>query len=149
MPRSGKGGSKNRVARKAERVNVPITPELAAKLKQAAKGRPGDAPLLLRPDGQPWSEKPSNDYREEVRQVVKSIGRDPELVTLYALRHSSIVRALKHNVPIRIVAATHDTSVAEIERTYSKYITDHTDDISRAALLHHGSAAANVVPLAR
>ena len=53
-------------------------------------------------------------------------------------------------MPIRIVAATHDTSVAEIERTYSKYITDHPDDISRAALLHHETAGSgNVVPLAR
>jgi integrase len=150
MPKSGKGGSKNRAARKHERISVPITPDLAVKLKQAAKGRPGDAPLLLRADGQPWSETPSADYRDDIQEVVKSIGRDPGKVTLYALRHSSIVRALKRNVPIRIVAATHDTSVAEIERTYSKYITDHTDDISRAALLHHEPmGSANVVPLAR
>jgi hypothetical protein len=53
------------------------------------------------------------------------------------LRHSSIVRALKCNVPERIVAATRDTSIVQIERTYSKYITDHSDDISRAALLRH------------
>ncbi|MCP3464482.1 site-specific integrase [Bradyrhizobium sp. CCGUVB23] len=37
MPRSAKGGSKNRVARKHERVNVPISEALAAKLKKAAK----------------------------------------------------------------------------------------------------------------
>ena len=31
---------------------------------------------------------------------------------MYALRHSSIVRQLLANVPIRVIAAGHDTSVA-------------------------------------
>jgi integrase len=153
MPRSAKGGSKNRAARKHERVNVPISEALAARLKKAAKGRPVDAPLLLQDDGRPWSKSPSDDYREDIAEVVKSIGRDPEEVTLYALRHSSVVRALKRHVPIRVVAASHDTSVAQIERTYSKHITDHTDDISRAALLQHepppAPAVDNVIPMAR
>ena len=39
-------------------------------------------------------------------------------------------------VPIRIVAASHNTSVAEIERTYSKFITEHSG-LSRRALLDH------------
>jgi hypothetical protein len=37
--------------------------------------------------------------------------------------------------PIRVVASLHDTSVAMIERTYSKFITDHSDALSRRALL--------------
>jgi integrase len=137
MPKSAKGGSKNRAARQHERVKVPISEALAASLKKAAKGRKPDAPLLLQGDGQPWSKSPSNDYREDIAEVVRAIGRDPEEVTLYALRHSSIVRALKRNVPVRIVAATHDTSIVQIERTYSKYIADHSDEISRKALLQH------------
>ena len=36
---------------------------------------------------------------------------------MYALRHSSIVRMLLRNVPIRLVASLHNTSVAMIERT--------------------------------
>ena len=36
---------------------MPITPALAARLRLAAKGRPGDAPLLLRRGGKSWSEK--------------------------------------------------------------------------------------------
>jgi integrase len=150
MPKSAKGGSKNRAARKAERVSVPISTTLAASLKKAAKGRPADAPLLLQGDGQSWSESPSADYRKDVAEVVKAIGRDPDETTLYALRHSSIVRALKRNVPVRIVAATHDTSIVQIERTYSKYIADHSDDISRAALLQHEPPSGeNVVALVR
>jgi integrase len=153
MPRSAKGGSKNRAARKSERVNVPISEPLAASLKKAAKGRPADAPLLLQADRRPWSKSPSDDYREDVAEVVKAIGRDPDEVTLYALRHSSVVRALLRHVPVRVVAASHDTSVAQIERTYSKHITDHADDISRRAMLQHepppAPAAGNVVPMVR
>jgi integrase len=151
MPKSAKGGSKNRVARQHERVKVPISETLAARLKKAAKGRKPDAPLLLQGDGQPWSKSPSDDYREDIAEVVRAIGRDPEEVTLYALRHSSIVRQLLHGVPVRLVAASHDTSVAQIERTYSKHITDHSDDISRAALLQHepppASVASDVIPI--
>ena len=54
---------------------------------------------------------------------------------MYALRHSSIVRMLKANVPIRLVASLHNTSTKMIEKHYSKYITEHSDDVSRHALL--------------
>ena len=68
---------------------------------------------------------------------------------MYCLRHSSIVRMLLQNVPIRLVASLHNTSVAMIEKHYSKYITEHTDDISRSALLQHGPAIGdNIIVLA-
>ena len=70
-----------------------------------------------------------------VRQIAADAGLDPAVVTIYALRHSSIVRMLLQNVPIRLVASLHNTSVAMIEKNYSKYITEHSDDISRKALL--------------
>ncbi len=68
--------------------------------------------------------------------MVQAAGLDPDEVTLYALRHSSIVRQLLANVPIRIVATLHDTSVKMIERTYSRYIAEHTDALARRALLN-------------
>ena len=81
--------------------------------------------------------------------IVSAIGADPD-ATMYALRHSSIVRMLKVNVPIRLVASLHNTSTKMIEKHYSKYITEHSDDISRHALLHHEPPVAdNVVALAR
>ena len=55
---------------------------------------------------------------------------------MYALRHSSIVRQLLASVPVRVVAAGHDTSVAMIERNYSRYITDHADALVRSAMLN-------------
>ena len=89
MPKSAKGGSKNRAARKRERISLPITPALAAKLKQAAKGRPADAPLLLQDNGLSWGG--SDDYREDIAGIVAALKLDAR-ATLYALRHSSIVR---------------------------------------------------------
>ena len=115
MPKSGKGGGRLRVQRKVERVSVPITPALAVRLKAAAAGRPPDAPLLLWRGDRGWGVEPSANYRAGFRAAVEAVGLDPDVVTLYALRHSSIVRQLLRNVPIRVVAATHDTSVGQIE----------------------------------
>ena len=134
MPRSGKGGGRNRASRKSLRVPVPIGVELAMKLISAAKGRATDAPLLLQSDGSSWGSEPSRNYRKAVSEIVKAIGLGPE-TTLYALRHSSIVRQLLAHVPIRIIASTHDTSVAMIERFYSRFIADHSDEHTRRALL--------------
>jgi len=38
-------------------------------------------------------------------------------------------------VPIRVVAALHDTSVQMIEQNYSEHIADHADDLARPTLL--------------
>jgi hypothetical protein len=66
---------------------------------------------------------------------------------MYALRHSSIVRMLLRNIPIRLIAALHNTSVGQIERNYSRHITEHDSDaISRRALLEP-AADANIIPL--
>ena len=71
-------------------------------------------------------------------------------MTIYALRHSSIVRQLLANTPIRVVAVQHDTSVVMLERTYSKYIADHSDALSRRGLLDTARRLSeNVVVLKR
>jgi integrase len=142
MPRSGKGGGRNRVARRSLRVPVPISVPLAQRLREAAKDRAADAPLLLQSDGSWWGNEPSRSYREAVRSVVEGLGWDAEEITLYSLRHSSIVRQLLAQVPIRIIATTHDTSVAMIERFYSRHIANHSDDHTRRALLQPASPPA-------
>jgi integrase len=140
MPKSGKGGSKNRASKKAERYSVPITVQLAIRLRVATKGRADGAPLLLKGDGSPWGANPGQRYHRHIDKIVAAVGLDPAVVTVYALRHSSIVRLLLRNVPVRLVASLHNTSVNMIERTYSKHTTEHSDDVSRAALLHHEPA---------
>jgi integrase len=150
MPRSGKGGSHDRTARKSERYSVPITLELARRLAQEATGRPQDALLLTRSNRQPWRENPSNSYCKDFAGIVAAIGLDPEEVTAYALRHSSIVRAILANVPIRVVAARHDTSVTMIERNYSRHISEHADQYARQGVLQSVIPldSGNVIPLA-
>jgi len=149
MPKSAKGVGRNRAKKKVERYSVPITAQLATKLKESAKGRDGDAPLLLQSDGSPWGDNPGQTYHRQIDKIVTAIGLDPAVVTIYALRHSSIVRMLLQNIPIRLVASLHNTSVAMIERTYSKYITEHSDDISRRALLQdEPPSGAKIVALA-
>ncbi|MCA1474291.1 site-specific integrase [Bradyrhizobium sp. NBAIM08] len=135
MPKSAKGGGRNRAQKRVERYSVPITVQLAARLRAAANGRADDAPLLLQADGTAWNKNPGQNYHRQVDRVVTSIGCDPAEVTAYSLRHSSIVRMLLANVPIRLVAGLHNTSVAMIEKHYSRYITEFADEHARAALL--------------
>jgi integrase len=127
MPSSRKGRG-----RKIERRPVPITRSLADKLAAASSGRAADAPLLIKQRGSRWHK---GDHARPFARTATATGLDPTEVTIYALRHSSIVRDLLANIPIRIVATKHDTSVAMIERTYSKYIADHADALSRRAML--------------
>jgi hypothetical protein len=54
---------------------------------------------------------------------------------MYALRHSNIVRQILAGVPIRVVAVNHDTSIAMLERTYSRHIGDFSDALARKGLL--------------
>src|SRR5262245_34629655 len=149
MPKSAKGGGRNRSAKKIERFSVPITRALEMRLKEAAKGRAGEAPLLCQSDGSPWNKYPRHNYHRQVDKVVCAIELNPAEVTMYCLRHSSIVRMLVKNIPIRLVASLHDTSVAMIEKHYSRFITEHSvDDLTRAGLLSEPApAVGNVVAL--
>ena len=116
----------------------------------AAQGRAEEAPLLLQSDGRPWDRNPGQNYHRQVDNVVTGIGLDPAEVTMYALRHSSIVRMLLRNVPIRLVASLHNTSVAMIEKHYSRYITEHSiDDIARTSRTPGGARKLAVRPACR
>jgi integrase len=142
MPSSRKGRGQKKISRRP----VPIPVSLAVKLRRAAEGKAPMAPLLTKPSGEPW--KKSDHSRAFVRSV-RAAGLDPNEVTIYALRHSSIVRQLLAGVPVRVVAVNHDTSVFMIERTYSRYIGDHADALARKALLDLATVPEdNVVPLA-
>jgi integrase len=145
MPSSRKGKGRKRI----ERRPVPITASLAAVLRRAAGERPTTDPLLLRADGAPWRPETA-DYRLPFMRAVERAGLDPTKVTLYSLRHSSIVRALLAGVPIRVVAAQHDTSVPMLERSYSAHILDYSDATARRALFETTPpSTANIVNLGR
>jgi integrase len=140
MPSAKKGKGRKRIDRRP----VPIPAGLAALLKQAAAGRSANARLLRKPSGEAW--KPG-DHRLRFERAVERAGLDPS-ATMYALRHSAIVRQLLAGAPIRVVAVAHDTSVVQIERTYSRYISDHSDVLLRRGLLDLAApAGGNIVPL--
>jgi integrase len=109
--------------REQESKPVPISARLALALRQASAGRQQNEPLI----------DPVYKLSERFQPAIKRLGLGPE-ISPYSLRHSSIVRMLLKGVPIRVVASHHDTSVGEIERVYSKHISDVADDLTRATL---------------
>ena len=154
MPKSGKGGTRNRAQRKLERYPVSISPGLAALLKAAAKGRPEHAPLLLRKNGEPWSEDDAcSQYTRDVRAIVEKISLDPDVYGLMAFRHTSITRMLCKGTPTEVVAKSHDTSEQMIRKHYAANILNHSDALTRKTLPSFGPAPeppnSNVVVLKR
>jgi integrase len=134
MPNSRKGKGRKR----GERVTLPIP-----------AGRRTDNEPLLRDDaGNAWT---TVGHRQPFMAAAAAAGL-PKYVTAYALRHSSITRSLWRGVPVRLVSAAHDTSVAMVEATYSKYIAHPGADLMRGAMIDFDEpapAAAKVVSLAR
>jgi integrase len=128
VPASRKGRGQRKVTHRA----VPIPKSLAVRLRRAVNGRPDNAWLLTKPNGELWGK---NDHARPFRRTVEAAGLDGDTITIYALRHSSITRQLLAGVPIRVIADTHDTSVAMIEKTYSQRLSDHSDAVSRSAML--------------
>ncbi|HXC28639.1 MAG TPA: tyrosine-type recombinase/integrase [Stellaceae bacterium] len=128
MPVSRKGRGQKKITHQP----VPIPSGLADRLSKGVAEKSLDRPLLLKPGGAPWKK---SDHREPFKRVTRHAGLNPDEVTIYALRHSSIVRQILAGVPVRVVAALHDTSVVMIERTYSRFIADHADALARTALL--------------
>ena len=97
MPTSRKGKGKKMVHHRP----VPIPLGLAAKLLVLTADRPATAPLLLKPSGAPWKK---SDHSRLFARAAKAANQDPGHVTIYALRHSSIVRQILAGVPIRVIA---------------------------------------------
>jgi hypothetical protein len=150
--RKGKGG-------KSGSTPIPVGPDVMEVLLPATAGRAKDAVLLERwrskqaPGGIKWErvgrrawQTPSELVRpwDAIRERTDMPGVIP-----YALRHSSIVRGIRANLPIRLVAALHDTSVAMIERHYGRYIADGLDELAARAVvpLIQQSGGDNVVRL--
>ena len=136
MPASYKGrGEKER-----RQVPVPITAALAALLAELKGDRPDDAPLLRKSDGSRWLEINKSEHWNLFRLVAERAGFDPDVITSYALRHSSICRALVANVPVSVVAKLHDTSSDKLTNG-SKTLPD-TDGRLRIARRFRGIANA-------
>jgi integrase len=135
IPCSNKGSG-----REPEHRAVPISPRLAKVLRDRGITR-GNKPLFE------WIPR----FSERFRVVLKQLDLDLSL-TPYCLRHSSIIRQIRNGTPLRIIAFAHDTSIAELERTYARYLNSASDDLIRNGLLadlDEAPRAGNVVRLAR
>jgi integrase len=95
MPTSYKG----RGQKEKQQVPVPITTDLAAILAELKGDRSDDAPLLIKGDGTRWLEKNKSEQWNIFRAVAEDAGFDPDEITTYALRHSSICRSLLKGSP--------------------------------------------------
>jgi hypothetical protein len=89
----------------------------------------------------------ASQHRHPFAYAAKA-ARLPQGATIYSLRHTAITRALLAGVPVRLVASSFDTSIAMIEKTYSKHIAHHGDEQMRRAVFDADAPVArNVVPL--
>ncbi|WP_066593155.1 tyrosine-type recombinase/integrase [Sphingomonas pruni] len=133
-------------------VRVQVGNDTLAILAPAIEGRPATAPLLERwrhvqvktserrnatqvwerGERGPWAT--ASEMARSWSQACRDAGLPPTTIP-YALRHSSIVRGLRVGLPIRLVAALHDTSVAMIERHYSRWITEGLDELAARAVV--------------
>ncbi len=147
VPQSYKGRK-----RQLQYVRVQVGEDTLAALAPVTEGRPASAPLLehwrlkqtspttwVRVDRRPWES--SSEMVRLWQRAVRDAGL-PAATIPYGLRHSSIVRGLRMGLPIRLVAALHDTSVAMIERHYSRWITEGLDEIAARAVVPIVAAAA-------
>jgi hypothetical protein len=153
-PKSAKGGKRVRKARAEQRYWTQISAELGRRLRARCAGRPDGALLLLKtaapefarmlkagsPSLDPWRWASNDAWRNGVRKIVAAIGADPE-TTLYALRHSSIVRQLLAGVPLQLCAQVHDTSPAQIMAHYGRFIDQFGADRVREAMLKPATTA--------
>lgn len=138
VSRKGRGG-------KSGGTPVPVGADVLETLAPAIAGRAKEAPLLERwrskqvSGGIQWERSGRGPWQSASELVrpwagIRVKAGLPDVIP-YALRHSSIVRGIKANLPIRLVAALHDTSVSMIERHYGRYIADGLDELAARSVV--------------
>jgi integrase len=151
---------KGRGAKNSSHIGVRVGADVLAALAKAIAGRQGSEPLFLRARWEPvrgavrWekgSRGPWHAASELTRPWAPIVSRARLAAGIipYALRHSSIVRGLRAGLPVRLVAALHDTSSAMIERYYAAFIVDVMDELAARAVVPLTTAPATVTPIAR
>jgi integrase len=141
MPVSHKGKGEKAATHTAVRVGADVIKAL----RPILAGRKGNESLLLRPRWRQlgpvkWEmigRAPWQSASELVRTWAKIVAKAELASDLvpYCLRHSSIVRGLKAGLPVRLVAALHDTSSTMIERHYAAYVVDAMDELAARAIV--------------
>jgi integrase len=114
-------------------VAVPITPVLAAKLREAAGRRSPSEPLLLRDERFEQREWVSDNgaWIDPFNAIVAKVREQMELpadVTYYALRHSTAKRQIRAGIDLVTIAQRLETSVATLQKHYAAAISEIAGD---------------------
>lgn len=140
-------------------IPVPVGPDVVAVLRRLVEGRRGEEPLLerwrhvqispvvwRRDRRGPWQS--AAELTRPMRAAVVASGLPPQ-TSAYSFRHSSIFRALRDNLPVRLVAQLHDTSIGMIESNYTRFMADHLEGLTREKIkpMIASRSPANVVPI--
>lgn len=146
------GSRKGRARKQRPPVPTPLSAEVVERLAPAMAGRDLNEPLLtrwhhrkegkctwVRAERRAWG--PAYETEKHWQAAVERAGL-PKGTVMYVLRHSSIVRGLRAMLPVRLVAALHDTSVEMIEQHYAAFIVDVTEDLARRATMSFASLPA-------
>ncbi|MDH0125789.1 site-specific integrase [Brucella intermedia GD04153] len=146
VPTSRKGQGQKRATHTGVKVGIDVMEAL----RPAIAGRRPADPLLERwkhrqerPEegAKPvWVRAARNTWNSPAEltrpwtQIIERAGLPADTVP-YSLRHSSIVRALRAALPVRLVAQLHDTSDKMIERHYASAIVNALDDLAALAVV--------------
>jgi integrase len=146
-------------------IAVPLLADMVAALRPLVAGRTGAERLLTRWHNVKVTPTAANGHAtwkrdgrrgwmdsSEVTRPWKLMLAEAKLqgsgLVPYCLRHSSIVRGLNAGLPVRLVAALHDTSTAMIEKHYSAFIVDASEELLRRAMIPMASAEVTHLPVA-
>lgn len=149
VSRKGRGG-------KSGHITMPVGRDVLDALMPITIGRPASAPLFERwryqqaPGEIRWQRSGRGPWQSPSELVrpwheIRRRAEQPDVIP-YALRHSSVVKGIRANLPIRLVAALHDTSTAMIERHYAKWITSGLEEMARAAIVPMVPIDADIIP---
>ncbi|MDG4904550.1 MULTISPECIES: tyrosine-type recombinase/integrase [unclassified Mesorhizobium] len=160
VPTSRKGRGTKKTTHVGIRVGIDVIdqlrPAIAGKQRGDAllqrwrhvqtKATESQPPQWVRDARGPWVA--ASELARPWLEIVTRAGLSREVVP-YSLRHSSIVRQLRAGLPVRLVAALHDTSTTMIERHYASAIVDLLDELSASAVipLIAERSSTNIVPL--
>ena len=114
---------------KTGRRTVAVSSAALAFFAECVKGKVGNAPLLMRADGQRWNK---DAWKKVFRQAVTDAGL-PDDVVMYTLRHTGISEMILAGMDSFVVATLAGTSVAMIEKHYGHLRTKETRRMLDAA----------------
>ncbi|MGB3347892.1 MAG: tyrosine-type recombinase/integrase [Brucella anthropi] len=140
MPASHKGRTQDY---EKPSIPIPVGQDVIDALRPVMESRGSGEPLLerwrhIQTGPAQWERNRRGSWTNaaELTRPWKALAASVEIdVTSYSLRHSSIVRGLRNGLPIRLVAAMHDTSTAMIERHYGKWIADGLEELAARAIV--------------